>query len=283
MKYRVEKKEDVAAALLRLVRDDLDQVEASLSGGGRREERIHTARQRLKRMRTLLRVLERPFGDRAVAARRALARAARLLARVRDADVAAASARVLAASTANSDVGFGRIADVLDREAERAHAERTPFGDVARELSHARAEITTFDDDFDGAVLLQKALNETYRAGRRAMRRGEQTLATPDLHAWRKAVKSLWHILRLSRKRLPRRLQHHAVGLAELGELLGLDHDHAALAEKLALSPEADLALMHQLAVIAERRRSLEMEAFALGRRLYRRKAKAFARKAAIS
>lgn len=283
MPYRIKRRDKPAASLLRLLCADLEGVETDLAGSGPRAARIHSARQRLKRMRTILRVLKPAFPDHAVAARQALARAARLLARARDADVAAAGARVLAASTSHGDVGFGRIADALDAEAEQAHALRTPLRDVAVQIAAARVHIDALDTSFDGRALLQRALDRTYAKGRRTMRRAGDTLSTTDLHEWRKSVKAHWHLLRLLRKRLPRRVHRRAPDLKELGELLGLDHDHAALAEKLALSPEGDLALMKQLAVIAERRRALEAEAFAIGKRLYRRKPSAFAKRAVVA
>ncbi len=114
------------------------------------------------------------------------------------------------------------------------------------------------------------------------MHRARISLSTPDLHAWRKSVKDLWHLIRLGRKRLPRRIDGMAANLERLGDVLGRDHDHAVLAEKLALAPDADHSLMRQLAMIAAERRALEKEAFALGDELYRRKPKAFAAKARL-
>ena len=114
------------------------------------------------------------------------------------------------------------------------------------------------------------------------MRRARTSLSTPDLHAWRKEVKDLWHLIRLARKRLPARVAAMAGDLARLGDMLGRDHDHAVLAEKLALAPDANHSLMRQLAMIAAGRRALEKEAFALGEELYERKPKAFAAKARL-
>ncbi len=91
-------------------------------------------------------------------------------------------------------------------------------------------------------------------------------------------MKDLWHLLRLARARLSDSGQKMAPLLERLGDLLGLDHDHALLAEKLALSPTGDLALMSQLSLIAQRRRELEAEAFDLGDRIYGKSTKAFAR-----
>ncbi len=281
MAHRVGKKEDVATALLRLLRDDLNGALAELEGTGPREDRVHRVRQRLKRVRTLLRVLEPEFGDRVVDARSSVAGVARLLATARDADVAAASARAMAEATAamDEDVGFDRVVKVLDDEAAIAHRKNTPLVEVKRRLAAIATTVAGFGTDFDGRKLFDAALRRAYQRGRRAMRQAETSLATPDLHRWRTEVKRLWHLVRLARRQLPGEGRRLANRLDRLGDLLGLDHDHAMLAEKLALSPAGDPALLRQLSVIAERRRGLEAEAFELGARIYRRRPRAFARR----
>ncbi len=204
------------------MRRDLQAAARELRADGSREERVHRVRQRLKRIRTILRVIEPAFGERAVTMRRTLAEAARLLARARDADVAAASARELAAITpAGEDAGFERVAIALDAEAAHAHQERTPFGEVTRRFSEAVTEAATFQPDFDGQALVAVALRKAYARGRNAMLQAETSLSTPDLHRWRKAVKDLWHLVRMARKRLPKRVVRIAPNLDRLGEALG--------------------------------------------------------------
>lgn len=272
MAHRLGKKEDPAKALLRLTVEDLTAAARDFRDAASREERVHRVRQRLKRVRTILRVLEPVYGPRVVAIRRDLSETARLLAGTRDADVAAASARELATTVPEDDFGLARVVSTLDEEAARAHHERTPIGEVNRRLAAAISAISTFSDDYDGDALLTDALRRTYARGRRAMEQARSTLSTPDLHRWRKLVKQLWHLLRLDRKRLSKHAAGVAPDLERLGEVLGRDNDHALLAEKLALSPTGDFSLMSQLSLIAKRRNALEAEAFALGDKLYRRK-----------
>jgi CHAD domain-containing protein len=279
MAHHIHSSENIAKALLRLLRRDLVTARRELNGAGTREQRVHRVRQRLKRSRTLLRVLEPELGEPAIQLRHKLSEAARILAGARDADVAAASARELAATEGGEEAGFNRVAIALDAEAAVAHRERTPLRDVSDRFVEAIATVETFNSDFDGRAVLAAALRMAYARGRRAMDRAETTLSTPDLHRWRKAVKDLWHLIRLARKRLPARVVKTGAGLDRLGEALGLGNDSALLAEKLALSPTGDPALMRQLALIARRRNALEAEAFALGAELYRRKPKAFARR----
>ncbi|MEX0853200.1 MAG: CHAD domain-containing protein, partial [Bauldia sp.] len=183
MAYRVGRKEDVAAALVRLVRGDLDDALADLAGDEPTEARVHRIRQHLKRVRTLLRVLEPMFGNGARAARGETAATARLLAGARDAGVAAASARDLAAATAASDqdVGFDLVAEALDREAAD-HQEEMLLDEVGRRLAATRAAVAGFGVTFEGSALLDAALRRAYRRGRRTMRWARISLATPDLH-----------------------------------------------------------------------------------------------------
>lgn len=278
MAFRIGRDDDVAEALLRLARNDLEAARRDFRTAERREERVHRIRQRLKRIRTILRIIEPVHGERAAVARQTLAEAARLLARARDADVAAANARNLAVA-GGEDLGFHRIVETLDREAAEAHQRRTPVGDVQARLAAAFDDISALEAGFDGEAVLSAALRRAYGKGHKAMTKAETSLATPDFHRWRKAVKDLWHILLLARKRLPGKARHLAKRLDRLGELLGQDNDHALLAEKLALSPTGDHNLMNQLGLIAQQRHALEAEAFSLGHRIYRRRPKAFARR----
>lgn len=280
MANRIGRREAIGGALWRLLREDLAGARHDLRSGGRREDRVHRARQRLKRARSLVRLLAPALAGKAGDIRHALSGAARLLAGARDADAAAASARGLQASVADADdAGFGAIVAALDRRAEEAHRNATPVDEVIARLLAVEVEIDAAVTRIKGAALYDRALATTYRKGRKAMQRARSSLATPDLHTWRKQAKSLWHLLRLGRSRLPEAAEKMAADLDRLGDVLGLDHDHALLAEKLALSPTGDPALMRQLAIIAAERRALEAEAFAIGEKVYRRRPSTFARR----
>lgn len=280
MPDHIRKDEDIAAALVRLAGDDLAAARGALVDGDGREARVHRVRQHLKRVRTLLRVIEAGAGDRARVARRSLTGVARMLAGARDADVAAASAREIATATPRAaELGFDRVVATLEHEADRAHRDETPLTEIDQRLALLVEEVAALAPDLaDGRALLERGLDDAYRRGRRWMRRAQVSLATPELHGWRKTVKDLWQLVRLAEKRITRKGQKLEPVLERLGNLLGLDHDHAVLAEKLALSPTGDLALMAQLALIADRRRELEAEAFELGAAIYSESPRSFVR-----
>jgi CHAD domain-containing protein len=269
--HAIEKDEDIAAALLRVAAADLAMARTELSATCPPPACIHGIRQRLKRVRTLLRVFEAAPMTSARPVRRLLTALARTLAEARDADVAVASAREIAAATPRAaELGFDRVVAVLEREAFRAHRERIPLAEIDRQLGLLANELTALSEEsFDGLALLNHGFERSYRRGRRWMRRSRSSLGTPELHGWRKSVKDLWHLLGLSSERIANKGQKLAPVLGRLGDVLGLDHDHAVLAEKLALSPRGDPALMAQLGLIADRRRALEAEAFELGDAIY--------------
>ncbi len=281
MPHSVGKSEDVGDGLWRLLVEDIHGARHDLSRNGPAEERVHRARQRLKRARSVLGVLKPALGAHAPDLKRMLAEIAKELSSARDADVAAATARNLRAAAGDS-AGLDPVVAELDLKAEEAHRRSPPPAEVIAQLTATEEAIRRATADVDGPALVGRALVRAYTDGRKAMRSARSSLATPDLHGWRKKVKHLWHIIRIARKRLPRKVRTMADRLDHLGEVLGLDHDHAVLAERLALSPHAGHSLMRQLSMIAAERRELEKEAFARGKRLYSKKPKGFARRARV-
>jgi CHAD domain-containing protein len=279
--HRIGRHEPFGEALWRLLGEDLDKARRTLAGGPQRPERIHRVRVRLKRARSELRVLKPALGSVAGELKTMLSDAGKMLGGARDADVAAATARELRAA-AKGDAGLDRVVIALEQKAREAHRHAAPTAAVIERLAAAQTKLAAAVTSIDGDKLLARALARSYRDGRKAMRRARSSMATPDLHAWRKEVKDLWHLIRLARKRLPSKVAAMAGDIARLGDRLGRDHDHAVLAETLALSPDPNHTLMRQLAMIAAERAALEKEAFALGKELYRRKLKAFAAKARL-
>ncbi len=273
MAYIIGRKEHIGEALIRLARTDLDAVRIGLTGPGPASARIHRARQRLKRVRSLLKVLRPACAESADLARARATEAARLLAGARDADAAAESARELLFESAQArEVALDQLVSSLANEAVASHARTPPIYRVVRLVEEADEALSKTDPSgFPGRKLLERALRRAYRRGHKAWRRARSSLAMPDLHRWRKDVKHLWHLLRLARKRLPADARKTSRQLEKISGLLGLDHDNAILAAKLVDRPSGP-ELMSQLSLIAGKRRSLERKAFQRGEHLYRRK-----------
>jgi CHAD domain-containing protein len=279
MRHSLHKRGDIGAELVAIALADFAAARSLLHARRPLNERIHRVRQHLKWVRSVLRILEPAVGERAARLRRDVAATAKLLAQARDARVAAVSARVISATAAGDEAaGFAQVADALDREVAAAHRERVPLAAVDRELARISRAVARFGAIEDGGALLSAALARAYRRGRRAKEDAERTSATADFHRWRQRTKHLAHVIRLARKLLPARMGALAPRLDALADLLGLDHDHAMLADKIALSSQ-DRAVPQQLAVIARRRRAMEREALELGDAIYARKPKAFSRR----
>ncbi|NIS31706.1 MAG: CHAD domain-containing protein, partial [Actinobacteria bacterium] len=91
-------------------------------------------------------------------------------------------------------------------------------------------------DDF---AAIAPGIARVYRRGHRAHRRARETRDVHDLHEWRKRVKYLRHQMEALQPLQPTLLGAQATLLDELGELLGIDHDHAVLAETVMAHEEA--------------------------------------------
>jgi CHAD domain-containing protein len=283
MPHRIGKYEDIGSALARLVTEDVAMARAELAGSGPPALRLYRVRQGLKRIRTVLRVLRPALGARADDVSHQLRDAGRLLAETRDPCAVAASARHLMAVAEADGVGLDRVVARLDRQLERHECGGIAFAEVDSLMAAVQTEVSAVEGNIDGVGLLARGIDRAYRRGRKAMQTAAFSLETPDLHAWRKAVNDLRHLIRIGRKRLPADITKRESQLKDLGDTLGLDQDHAMLAEQLALSPEGDPALMLQLSLIADHRLKLESKAFALGAKLYKKRPKKFRRRLSLT
>ena len=120
----------------------------------------------------------------------------------------------------------------------------------------------------------------SYRRSRAAMKRARATGQSATLHRWRKELKTLWYQLRLAQP-LITGIAPLIADIKRLETELGEDHDLVVLAATLRgcrdlRSMRADIRQIDRLAL--RMRQPLRRRAFALGRRLYFRTPKGFAR-----
>jgi len=286
--FALGRREAAAAGLKRRLEVEIAAAgEALADPATAAEARIHAARRRLKRARSILVALEDVLGRAGRQARRRLRDIARMLAGSRDADVlAAAAASLRDAAGPDERPALARLAASLAARAAAAHAAAAPLAAVAAAL--AEAETVVADTALPGKRgrrgdagrdLLAEALFDAYKAGRKAM---AAALASPEdarLHAWRKAVKHRWHLSRLAERRLAGTDRTTVNRLDRLAETLGQEHDLALLAVVVAQAPEltGGAEAAGRVAALVERRRQMLAEAaFALGSALYRDKPKRF-------
>jgi CHAD domain-containing protein len=262
---RLDPAEPALAGLLRVLGVEIAAARADLARLGRRAspELVHQVRKRLKKARSILRVVKPTLGAEAAPLGSFLREAAHRLAGQRDATVLASTAKTLARKLGK---GRGRrilreIAEAADRR-DDAGADATQVGHAAAALAEAAARLATVEvrDEAVFAARLARVYGKA-RAGFRAARK------SPDaetLHEWRKRVKDRLHMARLFDGRWPEPAKPRPKKLDRLGEWLGDDHDLAMLADALPAKGAKKLRR-----AIGARRKRLAEKSFDLATELF--------------
>jgi CHAD domain-containing protein len=80
---------------------------------------------------------------------------------------------------------------------------------------------------------LRRAVQNSYKCGRKALAKAKATSTTEDFHAFRSKAKQLWYQLRILRPTNPVVLKNLADELRAVGDLLGRAHDLSSLGDRL--------------------------------------------------
>jgi CHAD domain-containing protein len=312
--------EQLGEGIRRMALGQVDMAVALLGAGGAKpdEHAVHETRKALKRLRALVRLLERELGAepyrRESAALREIAAG---LAAARDSEVMLATLEALLERSPRRlrrRAGVKRLRRRLTAERDRLKgqmlADEASMARLRGDLRAFRARVLAWPLRERGGGLVEPGLADIYRQGRRRYRRtlvgkGDRTVA---MHQWRKRVKDLRYAAEMLQRRDPwnrsangrrgggradtRRLRRLAKRADVLGETLGEDHDLALLAEllrgeakrrgkrsKRAAAPLGRRSRRLLLKQIARRRRKLRGRALRRGERLYRRRTKRFMRR----
>lgn len=257
MAFRLSRRDPPSEGARRLADDELAAAIARLRGqDGSPDQRVHAARKSIKRVRGLLRLLRTSMPrPRFAADNAALRDAARGLSAARDAAVAIATFDQLVPEPEPLLAAVRQ--DLVARSADAGAApDDATLHAAADALAALRprlaADLGVLDWD-----TLAAGLAASYAGGRAAMRAAYAAGDDDEaFHRWRKRAKDLWY----------------QALLAELGDLLGEDHDLAVLAAAAAASP----ALGERLGA---RHDELRRAAWQLGRRIYAERPRALLRR----
>jgi CHAD domain-containing protein len=255
-----------------------EQIEAALEGLAPMSDRaagVHEARRRLKRLRSLLRLVRTPLGVTYGRENHRARDVGRAVAGVRDAQVARETFDRLLPGPRSGEVAAWRR--LLEDDEIRATAGGEPLEGrlpgLRKELEAARRTVDRWPlggvQGFEG---LEAGLRRTYRRGRRGLRRAERRRTAETFHEWRKRVKHHREQVRLLQDTWTGPLRARRQSLSRLSDLLGEAHDLVVLRERLlrlAQGRGVAGAGPRVLAVFDRRRRRLEDEALPLGRRLF--------------
>lgn len=245
MSYHLKAGEPVEAEVRRLAADQLDRAFCELDDPALdRDETVHQARKRCKKLRGLLRLVRPAIrGKTYPRENRALRDAQRLLSPLRDARARLGSLALLRDA----------FDEVLDADAlacvREAFAARLEGADAAEPverfrsvLEDVRSRAQEWEIEAEGFDAIEAGVAKTYRRGRRAMRRAYRKGSAEAFYEWRKRVKYHLYHVRLMRESWPLPLEARRSALDQLADHLGDAHDLAVLASHLNAHPVAGLS-----------------------------------------
>jgi CHAD domain-containing protein len=287
MSFELHERKHIDDELRKMSRRQLRRAGETLAGANAStlKTAVHESRKSLKKVRAILQVLEQSGADVSRKDEKRLKRTARELSALRDAAAIIDTfdrvrrrypTRVPEHTYGILRRGLSRAAELRERQARREGVVDRAVEQLDRTRKAAKGWTAP---SLDVAMLIDVAA-DSYRRSRKAMKRAGVSRQSAALHRWRKTLKTLWYQLRL--------LKPLTTGVASLvGELkrleteLGEDHNLVVLGATLRGCQDLrwmrrEVRLVEQLA--ARMRPPLRKRALALGRRLHRRKPRAFAR-----
>ena len=280
--YRLKKGEGARKGIRRIALGRLDHAleQLSCAGDGELPAAIHGARKDLKKLRAVLRLVRVSIGEATYRAENERYReAGRMLSTARDAEVKLQTLSLLEERYEGELPAIARFRSQLHTERRERKADMDA---AVTAIESGRPAIENLRMKRRGWKLVEPGLSRSYRAGREAMRSAKADSKPENVHEWRKRSKDLWYHLRIVQRAWPELIGETSNRAHVLADLLGDYHDLSVLAEDatqrsfLSETPEQRAILF---ALIRKRQEELLKSAFALGKRLYAEKPKAFSRR----
>ncbi|MEF2070652.1 CHAD domain-containing protein [Consotaella aegiceratis] len=275
----------------RIAAAQLDKAIADLAApaGPAREEGIHEARKRLKKLRGLIRLV-RAGHEAFYAAENARYRdAARRLSGVRDrtALIEALDALDRRFPKADAAAAFAAVRTELERRRDRAADDdmADAIEATVRELKIARRQFDGFVLEHprgEAGALLAAGFADTHARGRKALAAARRSLGVDDLHDLRKQAKYQSMHYRFLRDLWPELLQPLQKIAFTLADELGSDHDYAVLRGEIEAEPDRFGARREREAILVlmdRRQAELRASALAAADRLFAEKPGAMKRR----
>jgi CHAD domain-containing protein len=288
MDYAFRRREKSSDGARRIAREQLEEAILELEGARDTDAAVHGVRKRLKKLRSLLRLLRTELGDETfVRENAALGSTARLL----------AGPRRGAATLGAFDALMARHPDAIDAESQerlraKLEAERDQLvnalcverldADVVELLRACLERVGDWPVGRDGWKGLGGGFERSYAQARRAYRAARQSPSTERLHSWRTRAKHHAAHVRLLGHLWPQAMKALERTLDEMTEDLGDEHDlddlRCSLIERM---PPAELAapIAQVLELIEARRDTLRQRAFRRAERVFAERPRALRRR----
>lgn len=183
----------VGEALAALVAARCRMIDQGLSRKSDRHAGVHRARKAIRGLRAILALASEALGEPAIPLDRSLRQLGRSLSALRDAHVAAATARSLASS--GEEAAWEAVASRLQERSERLLADaltRDPgFGARRTRVERLAGALAALPWQRVRRKALDRALARSERRAARAERKARRRITPTGLHRWRRRVRRL--------------------------------------------------------------------------------------------
>jgi CHAD domain-containing protein len=284
MAYRLERGESVIAGLKRVVQDEFESAAAQLADDeANRDEAIHEARKSIKKARALLRLVRAELGTAYARENARLRDIARGLSEFRD-DAAIIETfddlkKKYTHETRNRLRPVRAALIRKRRKAGRGLAVGIVLKHAGAALANAARRVGDWPLRTEGFAALGPGLEETYRAGRAALKLTRTNPGPESYHELRKRVKDHWYHIRLLESVWSGAMTAYEKSLKDLETWLGDDHNLAVLRQRIVADPafygeQEDIDLIFDL--IGNYQNELRQQSLSLAERIYEEKPSAF-------
>jgi len=286
--FKLEKRETAAEGIRRVAREEIDTALKLIRDKRSRPETVvHELRKQLKKLRSIVRLVENELGER-IADRdnKALRDLGRRLSPARDASVRVAALEDMIDGKKNGASKRVEAVPILRKRlaARQAAAlsrvrRNSDLAAIRRELESLSKRARRWPLRREGFDCLERGLRRSYRRGRAGQAEAYATRTDEAFHDWRKRAKDLRYQAGLLEPIWPPTMKGFEKSLHDLTDRLGDDHDLADLRSLLRTSPKLTAGTDGVTSLIEriDRRRSeLQAEARRLGARIYSEKGRAF-------
>lgn len=284
MGYRFRPGDLNAAAVSRIAAEQFARAKSELAHEPIGALEVHECRKVVKRLRSLLKLVEPELTAKFFSARyKALGALGRMLAGARD-------RHVLETTIAKLEERYGgnaaRVLEPFKAHLQRGkpdsdtHVARADGDRIIEAFAHEAKKFARMTMKARGFAAIESGLARTYETARRDFEKAYRHPSDHRFHELRKAVQWHWRHMALLSRAWPDYFAGRIAACRELAEDLGDDHDLAVLIEEVQRSGDVlqgDRAAMVLLA--KSRQQELRTKAFALAERLFAESPKAFLRR----
>lgn len=284
MPYRFKLDENAGKAFRRISREQIAFALQDLELDAAPAESIHASRKAIKRLRALVRAAAPALG--AKLARKhdtALRDVARKLSQRRDSDVTLETIEKLEAHFGTSAIDAlkpMRVHVAATAPASQAAVAADGMRDIREALAKEGKRLRKAALHGRGMAPVIAGIAQTYRDGRKALKRAFATPTDESIHELRKAVQAHWRHMALLSRCWPDAFAARVIVARDLSQLLGDDHDLAVLKQLAASVAEPDRVAI--LDVCARRQMQLRHDVRYLAVQLYAEKPAMFADRISI-